>query len=278
MKLAILVVLLGAATLIDFTHGQIPIQKALGYKESLELECESGIFCLVPPKPEASAPPKKEEKKEEATSSDCSSVEGGIKIENKEGKYKIENNKLTIEDLRGEEIKGKIFCNEKQFTFEGVKPFLYKPEKLSITETSGGDAKLKCLMLYGTDELKWSWKKNGTEVSGDRFNITSNDNSTLLVIKAVTDEDGGDYECVLSNKFGEHKEQIQLRVKSALAALWPFLGICAEVLILCIIILGYETRCGKKKSVPEEDNEQAQNLMGREGAGASDLKKRTAKA
>lgn len=277
MKLAVLVVLLGAATLIDFTHGQIQTKKALGYKEALELDCESGIFCLVPPKPEESALPKKEEKKAEPASPDCP-MEGGIKIVEKEGKYKIEGTKLTIEDLRGEEIKGKILCDGKEFTFSGVKPFLYKPEKLSITETSGGDAKLKCLMLYGSDEPNWSWKKNGTEVSGDRFNITNNENSTLLLIKAVTDEDGGDYECVLTNKFGEHSEKIQLRVKSALAALWPFLGICAEVLILCIIILGYETRCGKKKSVPEEDNEQAQNLMGREGAGASDLKKRTAKA
>lgn len=30
-----------------------------------------------------------------------------------------------------------------------------------------------------------------------------------------------------------------------LAALWPFLGICAEVLILCIIILIYEKRRNK---------------------------------
>jgi len=31
-----------------------------------------------------------------------------------------------------------------------------------------------------------------------------------------------------------------------LAALWPFLGICVEVLILCTIILFYEKRRNKR--------------------------------
>lgn len=36
-----------------------------------------------------------------------------------------------------------------------------------------------------------------------------------------------------------------LRVKDKLAALWPFLGICAEVFVLCTIILIYEKRRNK---------------------------------
>lgn len=41
-----------------------------------------------------------------------------------------------------------------------------------------------------------------------------------------------------------------------LAALWPFLGICAEVLILCAIILVYEKR-RNKEGADESDTDQS---------------------
>ena len=42
-----------------------------------------------------------------------------------------------------------------------------------------------------------------------------------------------------------------------LAALWPFLGICAEVAILCIIIFLYEKRRAKRleKEVQSEETD-----------------------
>lgn len=41
-----------------------------------------------------------------------------------------------------------------------------------------------------------------------------------------------------------------------LAALWPFLGICAEVFILCAIILVYEKRRNKAE-MDESDTDQS---------------------
>ena len=170
----------------------------------------------------------------------------------------------------GEDIDSKFSCREKDsdskedktFSFAGVKPYIYKPEKLSITETTGGNAKLKCQTLFGSGELKWSWRKddNYTLSNDDSYQIDSSANETTLTIKNVDEKHKGEYECILDNGLGTHSEKINLRVKSALAALWPFLGIVAEVIILCIIILSYETRCGKKKSANEDENEQAQNL------------------
>jgi len=42
------------------------------------------------------------------------------------------------------------------------------------------------------------------------------------------------------------------------AALWPFLGICAEVLILCIIILIYEKRRNKSELEESDTDPQEQ--------------------
>lgn len=41
-----------------------------------------------------------------------------------------------------------------------------------------------------------------------------------------------------------------------LAALWPFLGICAEVIILCAIILIYEKKRNKSE-MEESDTDQS---------------------
>jgi len=50
-----------------------------------------------------------------------------------------------------------------------------------------------------------------------------------------------------------------VQVKDKYAALWPFLGICVEVTILCVIILVYEKR--RAKRIAEEDRlDEAQRL------------------
>lgn len=46
-----------------------------------------------------------------------------------------------------------------------------------------------------------------------------------------------------------------LRVKDMYAALWPFLGICAEVFVLCAVILIYE----KRRTKPELDDSDTDN-------------------
>ncbi len=161
-------------------------------------------------------------------------------------------------------------------------PTLYRPEKASQTVTEGGQVELKCTVLHGHQnsvKLEWSWKKNETDlVENEKFSITgTSENSTVLTIKKVDNDDKGDYVCTLETEFGKAQQTIQVRVKDALAALWPFLAIIAEVVILCVIILVYEKKCAKKPSSQnDEDNEQAQNLMG--GAQQnSDVKKRSPK-
>ena len=74
---------------------------------------------------------------------------------------------------------------------------------------------------------------------------------SILKISNVALTDHGTYYCNGTNDVmqlaGLDPAQSDglVRVKGKLAALWPFLGICAEVFILCAIILIYEKRRNK---------------------------------
>jgi neuroplastin len=80
-----------------------------------------------------------------------------------------------------------------------------------------------------------------------------------LTINNAKRADRGFYTCIGYNDYMKDDEKIKsegfLRVKDKLAALWPFLGICAEVFVLCAIILIYENR-RNKDSENDSDTDQ----------------------
>ncbi|NXC09946.1 BASI protein, partial [Orthonyx spaldingii] len=103
----------------------------------------------------------------------------------------------------------------------------------------------------------WSWYKSGhglLENTSGRYIIKSTGNKTeLRILKLDIEQDTGDYFCNGTNSYGTGDATVNLRVRSRLAALWPFLGIVAEVLVLVTIIFIYEKR-RKPDEVPDDDD------------------------
>lgn len=81
----------------------------------------------------------------------------------------------------------------------------------------------------------------------------------VLIIEKVNKQDRGNYICIATNKYylkDKMEAASYVRIKDKFAALWPFLGICAEVIVLCAIIIIYEKKRNKTE-LEESDTDQS---------------------
>lgn len=106
----------------------------------------------------------------------------------------------------------------------------------------------------------WLWYKiNDNEVqifnnaSQNKVVMSSETKTELHIQNLDLEADPGKYACNGTNAMGTDQAVITLRVRNRLAALWPFLGIVAEVLVLVTIIFIYEKRRKPDEVLDDED-------------------------
>ncbi|XP_063385619.1 basigin [Cydia fagiglandana] len=206
------------------------------------------------------------------------------KVKEITNRYKLESDNARLVIARSsEDDYGNYSCKsggEQLYWQLRARPYT----KLPSTDSSvveGQKLKLVCKMIgKPTLPVKWFYNKDHTSYDeeivkdlqlgveleeGGRIKFEVSDagiENGQLVIESAERSDAGAYACIPD--FSETGNQTQsphlpavtvLRVKDMYAALWPFLGICAEVLILCAIILVYE----KRRTKPELDDSDTDN-------------------
>lgn len=195
------------------------------------------------------------------------SLKGRYQILEKEGRFLIERSHL--------DDAGNYTCHvdsESKIFYVSAKILVKIPENIYVVEED--KLEITCIVKGTNAEITWFYS-NGSdiliEITGDDQRIkiedkkdddTDNVESSKLTIDHVLLSDKGTYFCngtnrVMTNAGVEAASSDGLvRIKGKLAALWPFLGICAEVFILCAIILIYEKR-RNKTDLDESDTDQS---------------------
>lgn len=142
------------------------------------------------------------------------------------------------------------------------KPKISMPEDTPVVE--GERLKLHCSVRGNpTPRVTWSINNNmpiNTSDSRIKFDDDKNVKGAILIIENVQMADRNNYTCNAQNLAMQAQSSVMgwsyVRVKDKLAALWPFLGICAEVAVLCTIILIYEKKRNKTE-LDESDTDQS---------------------
>lgn len=115
----------------------------------------------------------------------------------------------------------------------------------SAVVVQGSPLELYCLAKGApAPSIKWFKGDEEIEMDDERIRLLSHEGleRAKLLIEEADYGDRNHYTCEAFNQVNAVNTTIFIRIKDKLAALWPFLGICAEVAILCTIIFFYERR------------------------------------
>jgi hypothetical protein len=144
-----------------------------------------------------------------------------------------------------------------------AKPFADSTVVKSMSVTEGGTVVLTCSGWgWPTPSILWTRDPFMDHIYGiTDYGVTMTDvvtayNVTLknaqLHLANMNQSDQMNYQCILVNEFGNATITFYVRVKDRLAAVWPFIGIVLEVILMIIFIVLCEIK--RKKKLAQEDD------------------------
>ncbi|XP_041631830.2 basigin isoform X1 [Drosophila kikkawai] len=200
-------------------------------------------------------------KKNGTAVTEVASLRGRFKLIDAERKFIIDRSESHDDGLYSCEIDG-----ESKNINVIARVVVRVPSNTAVVE--GEKMSVTCTVLGTKPQLSWTFGNITLTNATDRF-VLKEDNgvpNSILTLENVTLDDRGEYKCFgrnAANEYGVNSTVVYdtttVRVKGKFAALWPFLGICAEVLILCVIILIYEKRRNKSE-LEESDTDPQEHL------------------
>ncbi|XP_065218721.1 basigin-like [Planococcus citri] len=135
-----------------------------------------------------------------------------------------------------------------------------------FTVIEGNTLNVTCAIASKANGVQWKYiddeknekpLMNGTDGRVEMRPFRGVTDATVLIHNANKTLDRGTYNCTATSVFGNSiaDGSSYVRIKSKYAALGPFLGIVAEVIIFCTIILIYEKKRDKTE-MEESDTDQ----------------------
>lgn len=178
--------------------------------------------------------------------------------------YKLQLNSADENDAGNYSCIALVNNIEVNRAFIVVESKIYVKIQKDISVIEGEKLKVVCLVL-GNPPPIITWEYNGKEYNKSEGRVSleadpeKNIPDSVFTLKDVTKEDQAPLKCIGHSKSTNERSEpsvAMVRVKDKYAALWPFLGICAEVLVLCTIILVYEKKRNKTE-LEESDTDQS---------------------
>lgn len=188
-------------------------------------------------------------------------------------RYVYEGNKLIIHKTRDEDIAVYtcLLVTHSEPPIKWLSRAEIKTEGIPTakivsqgTFIEGQKIHLECLVTgKPTPRIEWKFGNTTYSYSMGRVRLLPKNKipNAVLEIEPSSMSDRGDFTCSAANTASEFLNLVVeastfVRVKDKLAALWPFIGICAEVVVLCAIIFIYE-RKRNKAELDESDTDQS---------------------